>query len=88
MKFPNYTPNIPTREMYVRLNILKFKDLYNFFTLKFMHSFLYGNQDTIFQSHFIQMIPSHSYNTRERKMNLANIRLEIKKCLPVFLLKL
>ena len=65
--------------MYVRLDILKFKDLYNFFILKFIHSFLYGNQDVIFQSSFIQLIRSHSYNTEERKMNLPNIRLEIEK---------
>ena len=84
VKFTNYTPNISTNEMYVRLNLLKFKDLYNFFILKFIHSFLYGNQDTIFQNHFIQLMPTHSYNTRENKINYPNIRLEVEKCLPVY----
>ena len=32
VKFANYNPKIPTKEMYLRLNILKFKDLCNFFS--------------------------------------------------------
>ena len=80
----NFVPSISTNDMYKQLKLLKLKDIYNYFSLKFIHSFLYGSKSETFYSHFYHLLPQHGYATRGIKMNFPRIRLEILKSLPVY----
>ena len=84
VKFINHVPNLSTNQIYLSLNIFKFRDLYKYFILKFIHSFLYGNHQSIFYNYFLDLMPLHTYNTRHRNINLPNIRLEVEKSLTVY----
>ena len=68
----------PTSDIYKILNILKFKDLYNLSLLKFLHFILYKRPE-LFEFYF-----SHSYATRNIKIRLPIIRLEMEKRSTIF----
>ena len=80
----NIFSSISTNQMFKQLRLLKIKDIYNYFCIKFIHSFLYGTRSRIFQVHFLHLLPNHNYNTRNIKMNLPSIRIETERSLPIF----
>ena len=79
----NNIPLMSTNEMYKRLNILKLNDIYKYYLLRFIHYAMYNNL-SLFLTHFAPLLPSHSYNTRQKRINLPNVRLEIEKNSVVF----
>ena len=64
--------------MYRNLSILQFYDIYRLNILKFLHYSLYKNQ-TFFNKYFLPLLPTHHYNTRNVRINLPNVRLDIEK---------
>ena len=79
----NNIPLVPTNEMYKSLNLLKFEDIYKYFLLKFVHLVLYGKND-MFDKHLLPLMPRHRYNTRNSRINLPDVRLQIEKQSTVF----
>ena len=79
----NNIPLMSTNEMYKRLNLLKFDDIYKFYLLKFLHFAFYKNS-SIFLRFFAPLFPQHFYNTRQRRINLPSIRLEIERNSVIF----
>ena len=79
----NYVPTVSTNEMYKSVSFLKFKDIFNYFLLKFLHNCLYKDFG-IFNDYFSQYLPQHTYLTRNRRINLPQIRLEIERQSTVF----
>ena len=71
-------PLVRTGEMYRNLSILQFDDIYRLNILKFLHYSLYKNQ-TFFNKYFLPLLPTHHYNTRNVRINLPNVRLDIEK---------
>ena len=69
--------------MYKTLGILQFEDIHKFFILKFIHLCLYENT-SLFDSYFLHLLPSHSYSTRDTKINLPSVRLDIEKQATIF----
>ena len=74
----NYVPNIHTSEMYKSLNTLKFDDIYDLFLLKFLHFVMYKNTK-LFNEYFADLLPGHCYSTRQTRILLPRVRLEIEK---------
>ena len=62
VKFQNYRPDISTSDMYKNLSILKFKDVYKMFLLKFIHKVYYDRTD-IFEKFFSPLLPQTTYST-------------------------
>ena len=77
----NYVPNIHTSEMYKSLNTLKFNYIYDLFLLKFLHFVMYKNTKNtkLFNKYFADLLPGHSYSTRQTRILLPRVRLEIEK---------
>ena len=75
----NYRPLMRTNAMYKQLNLLKLNEIYEYFMIKFIHSCIYGNNYNIFEEHFSDLLPHHTYQMRESKMNLPVIRLQLEK---------
>ena len=80
----NYIPSKPTSEMYKELEMLKLKDIYKYFLLKFLHSVIYGNRSYIFNNYFLELVPTHGHNTRSFKFKYPQVRLEVERHLPVY----
>ena len=64
-----HMPLFGTNSMFLKLNLLKLKEIFQYFMTKFIHSCIHGKNYIIFQEHFEQYLPSHSYNTRNLKLN-------------------
>ena len=79
----NRIPIMPINHMYKVLNLLKLNDFYKFNLLKFLHFILYNNEVT-FMKYFSALLPTHTYDTRNTKINLPEVRLEIEKNFTVF----
>ena len=79
----NNVPLMPTNNMYKTLKLLKFEDIYRYFLLKFLHFSFYNNNE-IFRKHFLPLMPRHTYSTRNTKINLPTVRLEIEKQFTIF----
>ena len=79
----NYVPTMPTNDMYLSLNLLKFEDVYRLFILKFIHFILY-EKPQMFLEYFYDFLPSHNYETRNTKINLPSARLDIEKQSTIF----
>ena len=79
----NHRPLVSTDEMYKKLNLLKFDDIYDFFLLKFIHFVLYKDR-RIFDNYFNDLLPIHNYETRNIRINLPQIRLDIEKRGTIF----
>ena len=68
--------------MYINLGLLKFKDMYQIFLLKFLHFILYTKFD-LFLDNFSSLLPSNVHNTRNR-INLPNIGTEVERRFVIF----
>ena len=79
----NRIPTVSTSEMYKVLNFLKFDDVYRFSLIKFLHFILYKDKN-IFLKHFAPLLPNHLYNTRNSRINLPKVRLDIEKNFTVY----
>ena len=62
--------------MYKILNLLKFKNIYYYFCLKFIRSLLYGNRKDNLNIYYSL---KHHYEARYFKLYLPKIRLEIER---------
>ena len=74
----NNIPVMHTSDMYKMANMLQYHDIFKFFLLKFIHFLLYDRYD-IFEKYFSHLLPRHSYSTRNVKINLPPVRLDIEK---------
>ena len=79
----NHIPLMPVNHMYSSLNLLKFTDLVMLSMIKYLHKILYEN-NTIFETFFYHLLPVHNYTTRNRRINLPPIRLQVEKQFTVF----
>ena len=79
----NNIPMESTNNMYKALRMLKFNDIYHFHVLKFLHYALYSDND-IFNTFYASLIPNNRYNTRNNRINLPPVRLDIEKQAAVF----
>ena len=79
----NHIPLMPVNHMYSSLNLLKFTDLVMLSMIKYLHKILYEN-NTIFETYFFHLLPVHNYTTRNRRINLPPIRLQVEKQFTVF----
>ena len=79
----NNVPTMHTNEMYKTLNLLKFQDIYKYFLLKFIHFILYRDNE-MFVKYLMPLMPNHRYNTRNNRINLPNVRLQVEKQSTVF----
>ena len=74
---------MPTNDMYKSLDLLKFEDIYKYFLLNFMHFVMYKNND-MFNNYIMPLLPQHNYVTRNTRINLPNVRLQIEKQATIF----
>ena len=79
----NRIPLMPTNAMYCSLNFLKFEDLYKFNLLKFLH-FIMFIDNAVYLKYFTPLLPSHNYNTRNVRINLPAIRIELEKISTIY----
>ena len=79
----NNIPLMPTNEMYKSLNLLKYEDIYKYFLLNFMHLALYRNNE-MFRRYLMPLLPQHRYGTRNTRINLPAVRLQIEKQSTMF----
>ena len=79
----NRVPLMPTTDMYRVLGILKFDDIYRYFILKFIHMCFYENTH-LFNEYSSNFLPDHNYSTRNSKINLPAIRLDIERHSTIF----
>ena len=70
--------DLDTNDLYNALDILKYYDIYKLFLLKLVHFCLYQRPD-VFQEHFFHLMPNDRYPTRNNKIKLPQIRLNIEK---------
>ena len=81
----NRIPLMATNEMYKQLNLLKFSDIYKFLLLKFFHlTFNRSSDHSSFIEHFLPLLPVHNYSTRNSRINLPYVRLNIEKNFVIF----
>jgi len=84
VKFNNdYVPSIQTVEMYRRLDLLMFGDVYNYCLLKYYRNLKFDNE-YLYRHYYDNLIPNHPYTTRGVSFNVPRIRLEIEKRSIVF----
>ena len=79
----NRMPLMPTAQMYKSLKVLNFDDVYKLHLLKFIHQSFYHNHDLLFEN-FSHLLPNHQYLTRQNRINLPIIRLNIEKHWTIF----
>ena len=79
----NRVPLTPRSDMYKTLNILQVPDFYRFNLLKFFHFILY-NKYQVFLDNFVPLLPIHSYDTRNTKINLPSVRTSIERQFTIF----
>ena len=79
----NNIPLVSVNAMYKSLNLLQFEDIYKYILLKFLHLVLYKNPE-LFNEYFISLLPSHTYNTRNVRINLPVVRLEVERHFALF----
>ena len=79
----NNIPLMPTNDMFKSLKLLKFEDVYKYFLLKFFHFVLYSDND-MYVKYLLPLMPRHRYNTRNIRINLPDVRLQVEKQSTVF----
>ena len=79
----NNIPMVSVNEMYGSLNLLQIEDIYRYTLLKFLHLVLYKNF-VIFNEYYIPLLPSHRYTTRNKRINLPVVRLEVERHFALF----
>ena len=77
VKFINHLPILPTSKSYKALDLLKLDDVYRYYLLLFIHSFLYGSNFEIFMSKFLPLMPNHAYNVKNLDIHLPNYRINV-----------
>ena len=58
------SPRTHTSLFFKELNLLKFPDIVNYFTVLFMYQFHHGTLPLIFSDFFNKVVNVHNYNTR------------------------
>jgi len=76
----NDIPTMTINQMYLNLKLLKFDDVSDYFSMKFLRRALYDDLDFL-NKYFIDFIPSHDHNTR---LNLPSIRTELERNFTFF----
>ena len=79
----NNIPLVSVNAMYKSLNLLQFDDIYRYLLIRFLHLVLYKNTE-LFNEYFAPLLPSHSYNTRNIRINLPVVRLEVERHFTLF----
>ena len=79
----NNIPLVSVNTMYKSLNLLQFDDIYRYLLIRFLHLVLYKNTE-LFHEYFAPLLPSHSYNTRNIRINLPVVRLEVERHFTLF----
>ena len=79
----NNRPLMSVNNMYKSLNLLKFDDIYRYVLLKFLHHVFYKNTE-LFDAYYAPLLPFHSYSTRNRRINLPAVRLEVERHSTIF----
>ena len=79
----NNVPLVSVNTMYKSLNFLQFDDIYRYTLLKFLHLVLYKNVE-LFNEYYAPLLPTHRYNTRNIRINLPVVRLEVERHFALF----
>ena len=79
----NNIPLMPTNDMFKSLKLLKFEDVYKYFLVKFFNFVLYSDND-MYVKYLLPLMPRHRYNTRNIRINLPDVRLQVEKQSTVF----
>ena len=79
----NNIPLMSVNQMYKELNLLKFEDIYRLCLLKFAHLVLF-NDFNLFQKYFSQYLPAQTYPTRNNRINLPQVRLDVERNSTIF----
>ena len=79
----NNIPLIQTNEMYKSLNLLKYENIYEYFLLNFAHLVLYGSYN-LFEKYLMPLLPHHQYSTRNIRIILPVICLQVEKQSTIF----
>ena len=77
-------PLMSVNGMYRLLEFLKVEDIYKYYLLKFIHGSLYGNMSDIYECYFAPLVPRHTYASRETRLRLPPVRLEVEKRATLF----
>ena len=83
VRYVNYIPIISNDELYKQCDTLKIGDIYKLCLLKFIHLIFYCNE-SLFNRYFLPLLPSHSYNTRNSRINLPMARRKIERQAVIF----
>ena len=83
IRLQNFRYVMPTTYVYKDLKVLQFDDIYKYFLLKFIHFCIYERYD-LFLEYFYNLIPNHNYPTRNIRIHLPNVRLDVEKHFTVF----
>ena len=76
-------PLMSVNTMYKQLNLLHFDDIYQYLLLRFLHSILYINSE-LYNEYYVPLLPTHMYNTRNVRINLPPVRLEVERNSTLF----
>ena len=79
----NGTPLVPTKVMYKQLNIMQYKDMYDFSLIRFMKH-LYDNHFHVFHREFDPLFPRHNYSRRHNRLNYPIARVDVVKHATTF----
>ena len=80
----NHRPFMSTNNMFKKLNLMKFNEIFEYFMIKFIHSCIYGANFNIFEEHFAELLPDHKYETRHKKMNFPIVRLQSERVMTKY----
>ena len=76
-------PLMSVNTMYKQLNLLHFDDIYQYLLLRFLHSILYINSE-LYNEYYVPLLPTHMYNTRNVRINLPPVRVEVERNSTLF----
>ena len=76
-------PLMSVNTMYKSLSLLQFDDIYKYLLLRFLHSILYKNAE-LYNEYYVRLLPTHRYNTRNIRINLPAVRLEVERNSTLF----
>ena len=79
----NHVPLTSVNSMFKELGLLKFRDVYEYFILKFIHFVSYKRFD-VFLENFARLLPTSRYYMRDIKINLPAVRTDAGKNFTVF----
>lgn len=79
----NHIPLMSTNNMYTKLHVMKFEDVYEFHLLKFIHYILYEDF-SYYIKYFNHLVPNNRYETRNKKINLPTIKSELEKISTIY----